>query len=143
MHRIVAMLAGIALAMPVSACGDDGGAGSLSAGEFRDQAQAICKDGNAAIDEVAKDFGADGPTRDQLEEAAPKVPRLIDDELDRLDALVPPEDLAEDVEAMLASFRAVVRSMEEQGPAFFERDDDPFGEAYAKAEALGLEECAH
>ena len=143
MLRVLAVTAGLAMAACLGACGGDNGSGRLSADEFREQAQAICKDGNAAIDRISADFGPDGPTRAQLEEAAPKVPGLMDHELDRLAALVPPEDLVDDVAVMLAEFRSVVRSMEEQGAAFFDRLDVPFGGAYAKADALGLSECAH
>jgi hypothetical protein len=54
-----------------------------------------------------------------------------------------PADLADDVAAMLAGFRAVVTTMEQQGTAFFERKDEPFAAAYAQAKDLGLDECAH
>lgn len=143
MTRLVAVVVAVAVAAGVGGCGSDGGSGGLSAADFREQAQAICRDGNAAIDELSADFGKDGPTRAQLEEAAPKVPGLMDHELDRLAALDPPADLADDVDAMLAAFRAVVGSMREQGTAFFDRTDEPFQDAYARAAALGLDECAH
>jgi hypothetical protein len=142
--RLRAVIVSIAVTACIAGCGaDDGDSGRLSAREFRKQAQAICKKGNAAIDEVAADFGADGPTDQQLEEAAPKVPGLINDELDHLAALEPPEAIADEVDAMLDSFRTVVRSMEEQGVAFFARKDVPFAAAYGKAKDLGLDECAH
>jgi hypothetical protein len=141
-RRVIAVAAGLVVVTCVAGCGGDPG-GPLEAGQFRKQADAICKDGNAAIDELAKDFGKGGPTRAQLEEAAPKVPGLMDRELDRLAALTPPADLADEVGAMLAEFRSVVRSMREQGVAFFDRTDKPFADAYAKAAHLGLGECAH
>jgi hypothetical protein len=139
---VVAAAAGLVVAMGVAGCGGDP-SGPLDAGQFRKQADAICKDGNAAIDELAKDFAEGGPTRAQLEAAAPKVPGLMDRELDRLEALEPPADLADDVAAMLAEFRSVVQSMREQGTAFFDRTDEPFAAAYRKAKDLGLDECAH
>jgi hypothetical protein len=141
--RVLVATAALGLVTGLAGCGGDTASGPLSAGDFRKEAQAICKDGNAAIDELAADFGKDGPTHAQLEEAAPKVPGLMDHELDRLAALEPPSDLADDVDAMLAAFRSVVGSMREQGTAFFDRTDEPFHDAYAKAAALGLDECAH
>ena len=145
MSRTVTTLVGLVLVAGLSGCGADnegGRPGELSADGFREQAQAICKDGNAAIDQLAEDFDPSGPTREQLERVAPQVPPLLDEELDRLAALDPPTNLADEVDEMVASFRTVVRSMRAQGAEFFEREDDPFDAAYAQAEELGLDECA-
>ena len=141
MRAPAAVLAGCLLLLGAAGCSSDGQDGSDRA--FRTQANAICEDGNKAIDEVSKDFGPDGPTPEQLAVAAPKVPRLISGELDRLAALDVPADLADDVAAMLASFRAVVTTMEQQGTDFFAHAQAAFADAYAQAKALGLDECAH
>ncbi|HET6167937.1 MAG TPA: hypothetical protein VFE07_13990 [Marmoricola sp.] len=139
MRAPVVVLAGWLVALAcLAGCGSDSPADT-----FRTQADAVCKDGNDAIDEVSKDFGPDGPTPEQLAVAAPKVPQLMTHELDRLAALDVPPELADDVASMLATFRAVVATMRQQGTAFFERKDQPFAAAYAKAKALGLDECAH
>ena len=136
--RVAALAGCLVVLVAAGGCGSDSPADT-----FREQADAICKDGNDAIDEVSKDFGPDGPTPEQLAVAAPKVPRLMTTELDRLAALDVPAGLADDVATMLATFRAVVSTMEQQGTAFFERKDKPFAAAYALAKDLGLDECAH
>jgi hypothetical protein len=131
-------LAVVALLVGLSGCGGSQDA----AAAYRKQANAICADGNRAIDEVAKDFGPEGPTPAQLAVAAPKVPRLMTAELDRLAALHPPADLADEVDRMLAEFRRVVGTMEQQGTAFFAHGREHFAKAYAMAEHLGLQACA-
>lgn len=143
--RRTGVVAGVlaALAVATSACGADlPRTGRLSAEEFRAEAESICADGNAAIDELSRDFGADGQTEAQLDEAAETVPRLMTAELDRLAALEPPADLADEVAAMLAEFRRVVASMREQGPDFFELGRAHFADAYAQAKKIGLDTCA-
>lgn len=127
----------VALVVTLAGCG-----GSDDDTQFRHRANAICADGNRAIDEVAKDFGPHGPTPAQLAEAAPKVPRLMSAELDRLAALEPPADLAEEVDRMLAEFRRVVATMQREGTAFFAHGREHFAEAYAMAKDLGLDACA-
>lgn len=135
--RAATRLAVVALLVGLSGCGGQDGAVA-----YRKQANAICADGNRAIDEVAKDFGPNGPTPAQLAVAAPKVPRLMTAELDRLSALHPPADLADEVDRMLAEFRRVVGTMEQQGTAFFAHGREHFAKAYAMAERLGLQACA-
>ena len=110
--------------------------------QFRHRANAICADGNHAIDQLAKDFGPKGPTAAQLAKAAPQVPRLMTAELDRLAALEPPPDLADAVARMIAEFRRVVGTMEQQGTTFFEHGREHFAKAYAMAKDLGLDTCA-
>ncbi|HEY0903529.1 MAG TPA: hypothetical protein VGE14_06540 [Marmoricola sp.] len=139
--------AAIATAVVLSGCGAENGSGdgTLTTAEFRDRAEEICGESNEAIQRLAEDFGPDGPTPEQLEVVAPKMPGLIGAELDRLAALRPPAELADEVAAMIADFRAVVATMRDQGAAFFEREDpsESFAGAYARASALGLDECAH
>jgi hypothetical protein len=132
----VALMA--ALALLLGACGGTQDA----AAQYRRRANSICADGNKAIDHVARDFGPNGPTPEQLAKAAPQVPRLMTAELDRLAALHPPADLADAVARMLAEFRRVVGTMEQQGTAFFEHGREHFAQAYAMADDLGLHACA-
>jgi hypothetical protein len=134
--RISRAAAAGALLVTVAAAGCGGDSDG-----FEDRAEAICRDGNAAIDRLAEDFAESGPTREQLEEVAPKMPVLMGAELDRLAALEPPPDLADEVDSMLASFRVEIERMRREGPAFFEHGQ-PFAAAHGKAEELGLDECA-
>ena len=105
--------AAIASVVVLSGCGaEDGsgdgsgdgadGSGAQTTAEFRDRAEEICGESNEAIQRLAEDFGPDGPTHEQLEVVAPKMPGLIGAELDRLAALRPPAELADEVAAMIA-----------------------------------------
>ena len=136
-HRAGAAALVVAVLAVLTGCG-----GSSADADFRRRADAICADGNRAIDRVSRDFGPKGPTPEQLAVAAPQVPRLMTAELDRLAALDPPADLADEVARMLAEFRRVVRTMEQQGTAFFAHGREHFAKAYAMAEDLGLHACA-
>jgi hypothetical protein len=127
----------VALLALLAGCG-----GSSADAEFRHRADAICAEGNRAIDRLARDFDPNGPDATQLAEAAPQVPALMNAELDRLAALEPPADLADEVARMLAEFRRVVHTMEQQGTAFFAHGREHFAKAYAMAGDLGLHACA-
>lgn len=135
--RAGAALASVVLAALLAGCGSQD-----PAVQFRHQANKICADGNADIDKLSRDFGPHGPTAAQLAEVAPQVPRLMTAELDRLAALEPPADLADEVARMIAEFRRVVGTMEQQGTAFFEHGREHFAKAYAVAKDLGLDTCA-
>jgi hypothetical protein len=132
-----AIVAALAVAAFAVGCGSQD-----PAAQFRHQANRICADGNAAIDKLSRDFGPNGPTAAQLAEAAPQVPRLMTGELDRLAALQPPPDLADAVARMIAEFRRVVGTMEQEGTTFFAHGREHFAKAYAMAKDLGLDTCA-
>ena len=63
-------------------------------------------------------------------------------ELDRLAALKPPPDQADEVARMLAEFRRVVGTMAQQGTAFFAQGREHFAKAYSMAAKLGLDACS-
>jgi hypothetical protein len=61
--------------------------------------------------------------------------------LEELRALVPPADVAGDVEAMLDSLEASIDQVDEDPTVIF-TDDSLFADADAHALALGLDDCA-
>jgi hypothetical protein len=112
------------------------------AAAYRAQAQDICRAGNTAIAKVGADLGDGQPAAEQLDAALAKTTDLLDQELEQLGHLKPPADLAAGVDAMLASVRATLARLQQQGGRALLSQDDPFAEANAKAEALGLDACA-
>lgn len=132
----------------LGACSSDGKA--LSKEDFLEQANAICKAGTAeleaALEELIASFGAgQEPTPDQisqvvLDEIVPNIRVQIDEIRD----LEPPDELSDGVEEFLDEAQAAIDDLEEKAKddpttAF---DEDPFVEASAKADAIGLTECS-
>ncbi|MGD9571247.1 MAG: hypothetical protein AB7V62_05130 [Thermoleophilia bacterium] len=136
-------LAAVACAVAVAAgglagCGEDDDSGSaLTREEFIAQADAICATGNEAIEAA---IPADGPPGEEFYDV------IVDStqaSIDGVDALEPPEDMAADVDALVASANEAMAEVRATPPAeFFARDDDPFAEVNAQAKAIGLTECA-
>ena len=67
------------------------------------------------------------------------VPRLSQ-RLDRLEALEPPPDDADELTELLADYRAVVDAIAAD-PAAAVAQDDPFAEVDARFDDYGLEAC--
>lgn len=125
-----------------AACGSDGG--KLTEGEFRDKANAVC---TAAEAELAPIFGEIFPkletaTDAERQTATDGLLRVMDKEIDDLDALTAPDSIIDDVDAMLAEARAAASTVREQGAGFWLDDKDPFAETNQRAAALGLDACA-
>src|SRR5687768_9250452 len=103
-RRFTAIIAALLLAVTVAACGgddDDGGGGeALSEAEFVEQANKICADGEAELDEQQPD--SENPSPEEIEEYIDDVlvPN-VQEQLDAIGELNPPEDMQADVDAML------------------------------------------
>jgi hypothetical protein len=119
-------------------------AGTLTAAEFRDQAEAICTQANQEIDAaVGQVFGAEtDPTPDQLQEALDTIIAVSRRQLDDIGSLAEPSDMTADVEALVAEGRSATDAAEAQGLGFFENDDDPWAHTAELAAGLGLDACS-
>lgn len=150
MNCRLAELAIMALALGAG-CSDDTadakrGSDVLTQAEFVGQANAICAAGNAEIEALAAEtFGYTTPPPDeQLLEVLDEVLANVSSQIDAIDALEPPTDLAPTVDEWLGAGRSGVKAARAQGTAFF----DPAGENPISAEAnrlgntLGLTDCA-
>jgi hypothetical protein len=85
-------LATVAVAAALAGCGGGGGGGTgLSAAEFRQQADAIC----AEFEQKLNALGTPS-SLDQLGEFVDKAIGIIEDGNDKLQALEPPTELADD-----------------------------------------------
>jgi hypothetical protein len=116
---------------------------ALSEEEFLAQGNAICEAGNKAIAAAAKGLQGNGPpTGAEAEAFLDTLTDSIQSQIDALDALEPPEDLAADFDALVADAQAGLDTIEEQGTDFFESQKDPFEQVNKDAGALGLDKCA-
>ena len=143
--RCAKRLAPVLLLLVVStaACGSDD-SGALSKADYQKQADAVCA---AAGEKMNPIFEAIFPkletaTEAERKDAVDQMSKVIHQEIDDLAALEPPSDMADDVDAMLASVRTAADTMADQGADFWLNDSDPFADANQKAAALGLKACA-
>jgi hypothetical protein len=89
--RVLGIAAMGAVAVLIAACGGGGGGEALSAEEFRQQADAICKDYEGQIN----DLGSPN-SLDELPAFVDKVIPIIEEGNAKLADLEPPDELAED-----------------------------------------------
>jgi hypothetical protein len=89
--RILGIAASATTLLVLAACGGGGGGQSLSAEEFRQQADAICKDYEGKIN----DLGSPN-SLDELPAFVDKVIPIIEEGNGKLADLQPPDELAED-----------------------------------------------
>lgn len=124
---------------------EDGSAG-VSEEAFVAEANAICAAGNAEIEALAAETFSSGasPTDEQLLDLLDQVLANVNAQIEAIDALTPPAELATTVEEWLSAGRSGLDAARTQGTAFF----DPTGEnpisdeANRLATSLGVAECA-
>jgi hypothetical protein len=113
---------------------------------FVAQANTICAAGNAEIEALAAETFGSGtpPTDERLLEVLDQVLANVSAQIEAIDALAPPAELAATVDEWLSAGRSGVEAARSQGTAFF----DPTGENPISAEAnrlateIGVTECA-
>lgn len=131
-------------AVALAACGGDD---SLSAEEYRAQ-------GNAACDRYERDVGAleQPQSVDEVPEYAEQAAARLTELIDELDALAPPDDLADgheelvglgrDSTAKLEELQAVADGEPEELQQVLEQASELDGQSDALARELGLDACA-
>jgi hypothetical protein len=134
-----------------AACGgddDDGGGEPLTEAEFKEQADAICAENNDDMNAAGEE--AFGDSTEMPEEEALKsfveddiVPK-VEEQIDELDDIVPPEDLQEDWDALLEQAQTDLEEMKsiDNYTEYFNSGEEPFEETNALATDLGLEDCS-
>ena len=143
-RRLTAMTAVLLLAFTVAACGgddDDGGGEALSEAEFVEQANKICADGEAELDEQQPD--SENPSPEEIEEYIDDVlvPN-VQDQLDAIGELNPPEEIADDVDAMLEEAESALDEVGDMSAEeIMSTEEDPFTASNELAAELGLDEC--
>jgi hypothetical protein len=144
--RNVVAPATLLLTLFVSACGSDD---KLSKSDYLTQGNAICQKVFDEIDTASEGFATDRPpTQDEFtkftsETLIPKIGKMIDD----LDKLNPPSELNDGVDKLITSARADYTKMQADikadWEAFMNSEEDPFANANAQANAIGLTVCGN
>ena len=126
------------------ATGATGEAGSATAlpAEFIDEADAICAEGDDAIDAEAEETFQDGQPseKDQLAFVEDTVVPNVRQQLKDLKALDPPAEGADDFQALLDNANDALDQIESDPQAFI-GGEDPFVEVNKQAQELGLQAC--
>ena len=117
----------------------------LSKEEFIVQADAVCKAGDKKIDAAANEtFSGGQPSQAEQEQFVTEdvVPN-IQEQIDGLRALTPPEGDEDEVSAILDSAQDAIDQIESDPSALTEgaNADDPFAEANQLAKEYGLQVC--
>lgn len=135
-------VAAAAAALVAGGCGGDD---ALTKAEFVEQGNKICADASAELERQAEETFGGGETPDEAAQLAfvedvvlPSVQQQIDD----LAALEPPEEDVETVDDIIATAQEAIDAGEEDIEALAAAQEDPFAEANQKAEDYGLTECA-
>lgn len=123
-----------------------GGEDALTEEEFVAQANEICAAGNERVDAAAEDvFGdiasGEEPSQEQLQEFLDTFTDDIEGQIDDIEALSPPDDMADDVDAFLEAASDKLTEVRDAGPEVLLSEEDPFAEVSIMAEDLGLTEC--
>ena len=116
----------------------------LTQDEFIAQADAICKSANQDIEQQANDvFGGGQPTAADVEQFANAVlvPNL-QDQVDQLRALTPPEGDEDQINAMIDDLDSAASQVEDD-PSLLQGSDNsgPFADVNQQAEDYGLKVC--
>lgn len=131
-------------ALALGACGD-GDEPRLTKARFIEQGSAICGESSARIEAAAEGaFDEPGkiPTAEEIIEFATNtVAPTIENEIERLSELRPPEDDAERIEEILEAGREGVDRVRQDPTVILSSNDDGFGRYQELSQAYGLENC--
>lgn len=135
------LAAALILGGAVTGCGAD----EQNADEYRAAVNTICTAGNERIEALfeTSSLGPDA-TEPQLTEMLDSILAAIGDQIDEIDALDAPDDLATDVDAWLAESRTTAEEVRASGAAFFEQQAsgvNPFAAVNKEAVELGFDAC--
>lgn len=126
--------------------GATGAAGDVSPerAELIEQADEICAEGDREIDAEAQDvFGGSQQEPPQAEQEAfveDTVIPNVQDQLDQLRELDPPEEDAEEFTAIIDEAQEALDELEAD-PSAIGGGEDPFAEVNKRARAFGLQDC--
>jgi hypothetical protein len=136
MRRLVVLVAVAGLVF-VGCGGDD--EERLSSAEFKTQANEICTEGSKELEEAAKKFGDEQPTDEELEQFLEEdFKPNINQQLDDLEELAPPEDVEEEFDEVIADARKILNGLDADDMT---SEDDPFDEVNGRLNELGLNSC--
>jgi hypothetical protein len=129
---------------PLSACDDSDGE-QLSDDQFVEQANQICADGAAEIDELGGELG-DDPSDDELRTYYLASIDNLRGQLDDIAALQAPDDKVDPLQALIDDAEGILDELEDQVnddvDAVTSPETDPFAEINQRFTDLGLTVCA-
>ena len=133
---VVALSAGVALAKP------------LSEKQWKQRANAVCKQTNKQLDKIGNEVFAglgrdEEPSPEQTAAFAQQFVPVINDAIASIDALDEPKSLKSDVRKFKAAARAAVAAVEADPTSAFTGQRDPFAKVDKIAKKLGPKECAN
>ena len=155
-RRIAPALLAVALALAAVGCGDDDEesastttSSELTKAQFIREANRICKQQDDKIERVSQQFFADAPNdkepppQEVAQFGKKTVFPAIQDEIDRIRALGPPEGDSGEVQKMLEAAESGLAKLEAE-PDQLEKGGvaSSFEEFQKLASAYGLDECA-
>jgi hypothetical protein len=146
-HLKLAMLvAALAAALIAAGCGgDDDDDDIADRAALIQEADAICAEGDREIDAEAQDvFGGaqqEPPPAEQEAFVEDTVIPNIQDQIDQLRELDPPDEDADEFTAILDEAQAALDELEQDPAAFVGGGQNPFAEVNQMAREFGLEEC--
>jgi hypothetical protein len=128
------------------ASGATGASGTpLSKSEFVAKGNAICKQGNAALDKAGKSFFQSGQKPSQAEQdkfVTDTVIPNIQSQIDQIKALTPPSGDEDQVNAVTAAAQSALDKAKADPSLLIQQGgSDPFAHANDLANSYGLTEC--
>jgi hypothetical protein len=118
---------------------------SLERAELIEQADEICAEGDRQIDAEAQEvFGGsqqEPPAAEQEAFVTETVIPNIQNQIDQLRDLDPPEEDAEEFTAILDEAQSALDDLEQDPGAFVGGGEDPFAEVNQRAREFGLRDC--
>lgn len=134
--------AGAAVLVSTALVGCGSSDDTLTAKEFRTQANKLCADASKDTDKMGADLtekSSDADVTKAVDDAVARNNQLVNDIAD----LKPPKDLQDDVDSLLDSVRDALKKLDTVGSVQdLQAMEDPFTEVNQKSEELGLDTCA-
>ncbi|MFN0091409.1 MAG: hypothetical protein ACKVWR_14260 [Acidimicrobiales bacterium] len=132
--------AALPLALATAACGED----RLSRSEFIEQANGVCVQNSAHIASLFAQASAGGePGPQEMQTALDGTVRASRAAIEALRQLEEPAELSADVDRLLTEATEATDTMQSQGLAYFDSDDNPWAPMNDAARAIGLDACVN
>lgn len=144
MRRLLILVISAALLTLGAGCGDD--EERLTQEEFEQQGNEICEENNKRLEDAfeAAGFGDEEPPAEDVEQFIDdEVIPGIEQQIEELGELNPPEEIEDDFEQLLEDAEAALDEVRDMsGEEILAEETDPFAEINEKSEELGLDVCA-
>ncbi len=148
MKRFGAVLATSVLAGSLVVAMATGAGAALSEKDFKKQGNAICKQGNIEIDEIANRVFADAdpeqpPDAAHVEAFVAEFVPNIQGQIDEIGDLDAPKSLKKKVDAFLTEAERALGEVEDDPQLLASEESDVFAKTSKLAKKVGLKACAN